>query len=186
MNLNRMESHDRLLLLKKQSDYISQGCQDCINSKPQEFTMPFYIFAHSRTIEPDEKIAIFNDDLYQSLTDLSYKRKYFSGEDVPTSRMIWSPRLTKPKAQENSMLFKSYPGTDNIKVIWMIPRRELWGQYNKGNMMESREIFESIEDFKNNPSKLEERESDDLSDEEVKRIYAQVSRSSRKKEFKMI
>lgn len=186
MILNRMESHDRLLLLKKQSDYISEGCQECINSRPDEFTMPFYIFAHARTIESDEKIAIFNDDLYRSLTDMSYQRKYTALSQVPSSRMIWAPRLTKPKAQENSMLFKSYPGTDNIKVIWMIPKRELWSQYNKGNMTESQEIFESINDFKNNRAKLEERESDDLSDIEVNKIYESIKRGKKKYKFEMV
>ncbi|MEK6884299.1 MAG: hypothetical protein AABY22_32005, partial [Nanoarchaeota archaeon] len=52
-------------------------------------------------------------------------------------RLIWMPRLTKPRAETNSMLFKAYPGSDNIKVIWMIPAPEMWKQFQKGNHLKS-------------------------------------------------
>lgn len=177
MKVKITEAHDRLEHVMKQSDYISQGCQDCINNRPEEFTMPFYIFAHSRTIENDERMSVFSEDIRCSLMDLNYRRKYSYLHEVPTSRMIWAPRLTKPYPQENSMLFKAYPGKDDIKIIWMIPAKELWSQYEKGNMTEHKIAYESIHDFKNNPRKLTQPETDDLSEEDASRIYREMAKN---------
>lgn len=186
MKVKTADAHDRLLHFNQQSDMISRGCQDCINNRPDEFTMPFYIFAHCRTIEIDERVSIFNQDFYESIINPTYKKIYNSLEDVPTGRLIWSPRLTKPKAQENSMLFKAYPGSDNVKVIWIIPAKELWDQYKKDNITESRLIWESIEAFKHRRKELEEVEEGDLSDEEANVVYSQIKKNKKKYKFEMI
>lgn len=145
--INILDAHDRLLHFRKQSDYISQGCQDCINNKPQEFgNHPFYIFAHARTTD-----------------------------DGSGKRLIWQPRLSKPKAQSNSMLFKYYPSSDLIKIIWMIPAKELWEQYEKDKLCDSKIIVESIHNFVNNRSELEAKEEDDLDDSKIEYIYRQIS-----------
>lgn len=151
MKINRLDAHDRLEHLTKQSFDIGECCQDLINQRPFG-DHPFYIFAHART-----------------------------EEDGATKRLIWQPRLTKPKAQTNSMLFKAYPGTDVIKVIWMIPARELWGQYAKGKLTENKTVSESIHDFQNNREKLEEREEDDLPDHRIDEIYKNISKSAKQK-----
>ena len=78
------------------------------------------------------------------------------------------------------MLFKAYPGTNNIKVIWIIPPREMWDQYKKGNMTESETICISIHDFKHDRDKLEAKEPDDLSDGAIDKIYEEISREARK------
>lgn len=101
--------------------------------------------------------------------------------DIPSARIIWQPRMTKPKAQENSMLFKGYPGTDMVKVIWIIPQRELWDQYMKGMMLESQIVVESIDKFQHDRSSLEAPEADDASDEEINNIYKNISNDSRRK-----
>lgn len=145
MKLNRLETHDRYEHFTKQSFDIAACCQDLINQRPFG-SNPFYIFAHART-----------DD------------------DGVTKRLIWQPRLTKPKAQTNSMLFKAYPGSDIIKVIWMIPTRELWEQYQKGKLTENKTISESIHDFQHNRKKLEQPEEDDLPDEKIDAIYQEIS-----------
>ena len=145
MKLNRLETHDRYEHFTKQSFDIVACCQDLINQRPFG-SHAFYIFAHART-----------------------------DEDGVTKRLIWQPRLTKPKAQTNSMLFKAYPGTDIVKVIWMIPARELWEQYEKGKITENKIISESIHDFQNNRQKLEQAEDDDLSDEKIEAIYNEIS-----------
>lgn len=149
MKIERLDAHDRLQHFSKQSFDIAECCQDLIDKRPFG-EHPFYIFAHART-----------DD------------------DGVTKRLIWQPRLTKPAAQTNSMLFKAYPGTDVIKVIWMIPAREMWEQYEKGKLTESQLIIESIHDFQNNRAKLEAREDDDLSDAEIDAIYCHMSQSRR-------
>lgn len=165
MKIDRLEAHDRLLLFKNQSDYISQGCQDCIRNRPGAFgNHPFYIFVHKREIGMDERFSIFLTSVHKSI------------EDVPSARLIWSPRLTKPKAQTNSMLFKAYPPTDEIKVIWMLPDRAIWPQYVKGNLTEHPMISESIHAFENNRASLEGRESDDLQDWQIENIYGEVGK----------
>jgi hypothetical protein len=178
MKINRFETHDRLLQFKQQADYISKGCEDCIRNRPKEFqNYPFYIFAHAREIAVDERIAIYNNDLQCSLIYPSYQRQYETLLQVPTSRLIWQPRLTKPKAQENSMLFKVYPPGDNIRPIWMIPAPELWSQYKKDNMTENCLVSESIYNFKTCKDKLEEAESDDLPEWRIKAIQKEIGRN---------
>ena len=134
MKVNRLEAHDRLQHLKNQSFDIGECCQNLIDQRPFG-EHPFYIFAHART-----------DD------------------DGVSKRLIWQPRLTKPKAQSNSMLFKAYPGTDNVRIIWMIPAVELWGQYEKGNVTEHETTRWSIQKYRDDRGALENPEPDDLSD----------------------
>lgn len=149
LKLNRLETHDRLLHVQKQSQTISECCQNLIDKKPFG-NHPFYIFAHART-EPDGS----------------------------TKRLIWQPRLTKPTAQTNSMLFKAYPGTDTVKIIWMIPDQNMWPQFKKGNVTHSEIVNESIAKFKSNRSELEAPESDDLSDDQIDAIYKEISSSAK-------
>ncbi len=167
MKINKLDAHDRLEELHKQGDTISACCQNIIDQSPFG-DYPFYIFAHKREIGLDERISIYT----QSMAELGGKYKDLS--EVPTHRIIWQPRLTKPKAQTNSMLFKVSPGSDEVKVIWMIPERELWDQYKKGNLTQHQIIIESIHDFEYDRVKLEAKESDDLSDEVIDSIYKQI------------
>jgi hypothetical protein len=169
MKINKLEAHDRLIHLRKQSADISDCCQDLINQRPFG-EHPFYIFAHSRTLGMDEKFKLFMSGKYKTL------------EEVPEKTIIWQPRLTKPKAQENSMLFKAYPGSDNIKVIWMIPAVELWTQFKKGNLTENKTVVESIDDYLFDRAKLEAKEDDDLPDSKIDAIYRQIARKGKKKE----
>lgn len=150
MKVNLHDAHDRLKNFGKQADYISEGCSDCINNRPQEFeNHPFYIFAHPRT-----------DD------------------DGVTKRLIWQPRLSKPKSQTNSMLFKAYPGTDIIKIIWMIPAREMWNAFQKDKLTESKVVVDSIHAFTFNREKLEAKEEDDLFDWQIDDIYSEISKNA--------
>lgn len=179
MKVNRLETHDRLLQFKKQSDYISQGCEECIKNRPTEYgNCPFYIFAHKRELGLDERIALFNQDLTREV------RRYANLENVPSARLLWEPRLVKPKAQTNSMLFRAYPPGDNIKVIWIIPERELWYQYQKGNLVEHSIVRESIDLFINNANLLEKNEPDDLPDEKIVQIMAEIGRNARNRKLK--
>jgi len=151
MKLNRLETHDRLLHYKKNDFDIGTCCQDLINKRPFG-DHPFYIFAHVRT-----------DD------------------DGIKKRLIWQPRLTKPKAQTNSMLFKAFPGSDNIRICWMIPAPEMWAQYKKGNITEDEITSWSIEQYKNNRTQLEMKEPDDLEDWQIDDIYTEISKSIKPK-----
>lgn len=180
MKVNILEAHDRFKEFTKQADYISEGCEECIANRPKEFgNYPFYIFAHKRELGVDERVAMYNSDLQSAIVSISYLRKYTDLRNVPTARLIWSPRLTKPKAQENSMLFKVYPPGNNIKVIWIIPDKALFGQYNKDDIVENHVVKESIVTFLNNKIKLEHKEEDDLPDHIVDAIYKEISLNAR-------
>ena len=144
MKINHLDAHDRFESFIQQRFDISECCQDMLNKKPFG-DIPFYAFAHART-----------DD------------------DGLTKRLVWQPRLTKPKAQENSMLFKLYP-PDMVKVIWMIPASELWATFERGKMTQNQLIWESIQKFKTDKKKLEANEDDDLTDEQIAKVYEAIS-----------
>lgn len=171
MKINRGDAHDRFDFFRKQEFSIGDCCQNLINKRPFG-DHPFYIFAHARTIGLDEKIKLYSSGQYETL------------DKVPEKTIIWQPRLTKPKAQTNSMLFKAYSGTDVIKIIWIIPPPEMWDQYKKGNMTESETVCISIHDFEHNREQLEAREEDDLSDEAIDRIYREISAEANKNDAK--
>ena len=185
MKINRLDAHDRLQYFTNQSFDIGQTCQRMINERPFG-EHEFYIFAHKREIGLDEREAIYIDDIRTALIDLKYIRKYESLCDVPTHRLIWQPRLTKPSAQENSMLFKAHPGYDTVKVIWMIPGRELWDSYAKGKMLENEVVVDSIHLFKTDPKKLEQKEEGDLPDHVIAKIYEEIKQKANRKPFQMI
>ena len=144
MNVNLLETHDRYEDFIKKDFDIGACCQDLIDKRPFG-EHAFYIFAHART-----------DD------------------DGSTKRLIWQPRLTKPKAQTNSMLFKVKPGSDNVRIIWMIPERSMWPQFKKGLVTENSIVEESIQSFENNREELEKKEEDDLDDKAIRSIYRKM------------
>ncbi len=147
MKIDRLETHDRLIEFKKQADYISLGCEDCIRNRPKEFRdHPFYIYAHART-----------------------------HDNGVSKRLIWMPKLTKPKPETNSMLFKHYPNNGTTKIMWMIPEPHLWPQYKMGNVTENAIVLESIDNFKNNMKRLSQKESDDLDDWQIDKIYTEIA-----------
>jgi hypothetical protein len=169
MKINRSDAHDRFEHFTKQSFDIGECCQDLIDKRPFG-DHPFYIFAHTRTVGMDEKLKLIMSGQYQAFSE------------VPEKTIIWQPRLTKPQAQSNSMLFKAYPGTDLIKVIWMIPAPELWDQYTKGKMTQNKTVCESIEAYKTNKKMLEEKEDDDMSDAQIDAIYRELSANAKKRQ----
>jgi hypothetical protein len=164
MKLNIHETHDRYKHFVKQDFSISECVQDLINKRPFG-NYPFYIFAHART-----------------------------EEDGVTKRMIWQPRLTKPKSQTNSMLFKGYPGSDNVAVFWIIPSEELItidlfddkgnfigrryktiDELRQNKMFENKITLESSIDYIYNRKKLDKAEDDDLSDVQIDGIYKELA-----------
>lgn len=149
MKLNRLETHDRHQHFTRQNFDISECCQNLINKRPFG-EHAFYIFAHTRT----------DDDGFRK-------------------RMIWQPRLTRPLPQTNSMLFKAYPGTEDVKICWIIPARELWTQYKKGQVCENLMIDEFIHTFEHNRELLKRPEEDDYSDEKIDLIYKELSQQAK-------
>jgi hypothetical protein len=161
MKIDRLETHDRYKIFtsrdSENSKSIGECVQDIVDQRPFG-NHPFYIFSHART-----------DD------------------DGVTKRLIHHPRLSKPRAESNSILTKVYPGSDLVKVFWMIPAEELWKQYEKGNVTECYSAAWSIFMFKNKRHELELREPDDLSDEVIDKIYRDIAQEAqRKKRSKIV
>lgn len=182
MKVDRLETHDRLLHVQKQADYVSKGCQDCIKFRPKEYeNHPFYIFAHKREIALDEKMTLLNEDIKQSMNPL-YARRYQTLADIPSHRMIWCPRLTKPTPQPNSMCFMAFPPSDNIRTIWILPDEHLWPEYEKGKMMQSKEIVESILNYKQNRKMLEAPEPEELPNGKIRQIMRQIGINFKKRQ----
>ena len=151
-NVKRIETFDRLDEVRKQADRITQGIRDCIANSPfTELCHYLYIYGHRR-----------------------------SGDNPgEADRILWQPRLAKPYPQTNSMLFRietKFP--DDIHVIWIIPEREQWHLYKKGMMFENPTVIDSIESFENDRARLEASEDGDLKEEEIKRIYEQISKKA--------
>ena len=142
MKLNRLETHDRLQhFVKDQSSNIFQGAEDCLKKNPDSLAIqdksPYvYIFAHPRT-----------------------------ADDGVNKRMLWQPRLSIPEAQTNSYLFRAISHTDTIQIVWLIPPKEQWKQYEKGNVTEQNEVAWSIEMFKHKKKELEKPHPDDMTEE---------------------
>lgn len=182
MKIDRLDAHDRLEHLQKdQSHVIAQGCDDCLKKNSLSLAIQarchyVYIFAHPRTIGLDERIARFNEDLELSFLDLSYVRRYKTLEDVPDKVFIWQPRLSKPRSQTNSYLYRAKSNSDLIKICWFIPPRELWEQFKKGNVTESADVIWSIDQFMHNREKLEEPFPDDVSEERFKAIMYDIAK----------
>lgn len=153
MKIHRLEAHDRYLqLLSQQSEVVNRGCNDCLSKNPlslaYQVRSPYvYIFGHPRT-----------DD------------------DGVTKRFLWQPRLSKPKAQTNSYLFRAKSHTDIMEICWMIPPRELWSQYKKKNITESSIVLWSIHQFQHNRKELEDPFPEDFSDDKCKLILLNIAR----------
>lgn len=152
MKIERLETHDRLQHLKQdQALNVAQGAEDCLKKNDlsirlQSHSPYVYLFAHPRT-----------------------------ADDGVNKRMVWQPRLSKPKAQTNSYLFRAISNTDQIEICWMLPPREMWPQYKKGNVTEHEIVNWSITMFETQRSKLEESSPEDLNDDQIKNIYLIVA-----------
>lgn len=151
MKINRIETYYRNKhLLEDQAVNVFQGAEDCLKKNPlslaiQERSPYIYIFAHPRT-----------------------------AEDGVTKEMYWQPRLSIPKAQTNSYLFRAISKTDNVEVVWLIPPREHWDQYKKGNVTQDPTVEWSITQFKTNREGLEKAHPQDLPEETTKMMLKRV------------
>ena len=151
MKVSRLETHDRLSHFKQdQAASLFQGVDDCVKRNKDCLSMqthfPYvYIFAHPRT-----------------------------ADDGVTKRMIYQPRLSKPIAQTNSYLFRLLSNTDIVEIIWLLPPREMWGQYEKGKVTESADVLISIYNFTHKRKELEAPHKDDWGEERIKKTLRKI------------
>lgn len=156
MKIERLETHDRLKhLIQDQSVNIFKGAEDCLKVNElslaiQERSPYVYLFAHPRT-----------------------------ADDGVTKVMYWQPRLSIPEPQTNSYLFRAQSKTDIIEVVWMIPPRETWDQYKKGNITEDNLALWSINQFQYHRRKMSQPHPQDLPEEQARSILQQVINEKR-------
>lgn len=151
MKVNILEAHDRKKhLIKDQSANVFQGAEDCLKKNPlslaiQEKSPYVYLFAHPRT-----------------------------ADDGVTKRLLWQPRLSVPEAQSNSYLFRALSHTDIIEVCWILPPKEMWGQYDKGKVTEDNWSYWSINMYQTNKKALEKPHPEDLPEEKARMIMRSI------------
>lgn len=173
MQINRLETHDRLLEFQKQAELIAQGVQDCIDNVPDTINTPFYIFGHPRTLGMDEKL------------DIALSNGIADPNQIPSTRMVWMPRIEKPRAVLNSYLFKATKGTDVIRIIWILPPRELWDSFKPGQMTHNDTVWTCIQNYEHAKNEMEAPEPDDLNEDQkldfIKKIRQAAIDKRRKK-----
>lgn len=158
MKVNRLETHDRYKhFIQDQWENVAQGASDCMlkNSLSlaiQEKCPYVYLFAHPRT-----------------------------ADDGVNKRIIWQPRISKPKPETNSYLFRGQSKTDIVEICWLLPPIELWEQYETGKVTASEYVLWSIDQFKNNRHFLGLPHPEDLNDDQGKFIYRDVMKTNREK-----
>lgn len=161
MKINRLETHDRLNhFIKDQSNNIFLGAEECLKKNPDALAIqqkcPYvYIYAHART-----------------------------DEDGVTKRMLWQARMSKPTPQTNSYLFRAISNTDIIEVIWILPSREMWPQFQKGKVTENDLIQLCIDKFQYAREELERPHEDDLPELKIREFFVDILRDSKAKKVK--
>lgn len=155
MYIDRLETHDRFDYFTKQSFHINDCLNDILEKRPFG-NVPFYIFSHARTED--------------------------NGVD---KRLIWQPRLSKPKAQTNSMLFRAIPFSTHVDIIWIIPDRLIWPEFSKGKITHNPLIEEFIHLFQFDREELERPNKEDVSEEKANEIYKELSAQYKKNKMKL-
>lgn len=166
MQIDTLETHDRFLEFQKQAQIVSQGVQDCINGLPDTITEPFYVFGHPRSLGMDEKF------------DIMMRTGTLDPKQIPSTRMVWIPMPRKPKAVLNSYLFRARKGTDIIRIIWILPPREIWSNFEPGKMTQNENVYISINNYKHARSMLEAPEPDDLTEAQVDEFREKIKQAA--------
>lgn len=152
MKLDRLETHDRLEHFKKdQAENIYHGATECMTVNSLSLALQ----------EHSDYIYLF-----------AHPRS-----DGFKKRLIWQPRLTRPKAQTNSYLFRAKSKSDLIEIIWLLPPRDLWPEYQEGKALEATDVLVSINNFENHRKELERPHKDDLPDETIRKIYKMIAKN---------
>ncbi|MDE3022080.1 MAG: hypothetical protein KGI54_09480 [Pseudomonadota bacterium] len=173
LKVDRLETHDRYLEFMKPTKEIGQHVQMIIESEPFG-NRPFYMFGHPRTLDLTDRWKLFCNG------------KYSNFADVPTHKIMWQARLLKPKAETNSWLFRCYPRSDRLDLVWNIPKPETWDQFDLGKMTEDDTTLVSIYNYIHCKELLDEPHPDDPSDAEAREIYRQIAMNLPKRQPRKI
>lgn len=107
----------------------------------------------------DEKFYIF-----------SFMKNVEGNEGV--KKIFHQPRLTKPDPLPGTMLFRVDPKKmDDVEIKWILPHREAFNLYKQGKVFENEMIYGFVKQYLENKDSLKQRESDDLTDDQIREIY---------------
>lgn len=155
MKINRLETHDRLVHFKKDQDVnVFLGAEECLKKNPdslkyQSHSPYIYIYSHPRTTD---------DGLHK--------------------RLLWQPRLIKPKPESNSWLFRAASHTDLLEICWLLPDEMLWPQFEANKLASDPDILWSIEQYKHNREALGRPHPEDWSIPQAGNILLAILRES--------
>jgi hypothetical protein len=97
-------------------------------------------------------------------------------------KMIHQPRLTKPEPIPGGTLMRVDPRDPyTATLLWTLPNDQNFNLYKKGKMYADPFVHECIERFKKNPKEMMRPEVDDLTDEQIREIYKDMSMKQKAK-----
>lgn len=140
LKVGKFDTHDRYLNFIGVDHGITEFATKLIKEDPFQGN-PFYLHVHARTMD-----------------------------ECGDRRLLWHCRLSKPAATPNSSLFKAYPGTDKIKVIWRIPDERYVDMFKQGTMFSDPDIIDYVFKYLYKKEDLEKAEPDDLPEEASKKL----------------
>lgn len=158
MKISKTETYDRQdHFLEDQKHIVAQGAEECLKKHPlsirlQQESPYIYVYGHART-----------------------------ADDGVTKRILWQPRLTKPRPDSNSFLFRAISRTDILRICWILPPHETWKQFQRGSMFANNIIGWSIAQFKNHFEELAAPDPEDFTDEEAAKIYGLLKKNEKVK-----
>ena len=161
MKIDRLETHDRLEHFHDdQLDNINKGIletkQNPMYIAIQDRSPYVYVYVHART-----------------------------ADDGVTKKLLWQPRISRPLSTTNAMLFRCKSYSDEVEICWMIPPKEMWDQYKKGNLTEHNEVVRSINEFQNQKKKLDEPHPQDVPESIGIQILENAKRALRQDKLMM-
>ena len=93
-------------------------------------------------------------------------------DDTGVKVMYHQARMTQPEPLPGTTLMRVDPKEpDAVTIVWTLPNQENFGLYKHGKMFADKFVFECIEKYQINPSLLNVKFDDDLSDHEIREIY---------------
>lgn len=97
-------------------------------------------------------------------------------------KMYHQPRLTKPDPIPGTTLMRVDPKNPlEARIIWTLPNQENFGLYKYGKMFSDPFVYECIEKYENSPRDLLCKEPDDLTDEQIREVYAAILNKAKQK-----
>ena len=94
-------------------------------------------------------------------------------------KMFHQPRLTKPLPLPGTTLLRVDPqNPDIMKIMWTLPNQENFSLYMEGKMFAEPFVHACIQRYRTNIFEMMQPEPDDLTEEEMQQVYADIKRNT--------